>query len=139
MFQSEHRGAYGDIEWHTTNVTESAQFYASASEIRPVDNVEARASISVGESVCQYGRKSNSRDCSLTVFDASIACTLSDVFNDRLVQMDAITSVVGDGGGGWSLFNTAYGSQKGWCANKDAWSVADLFDEAIGVIVVVAG
>jgi streptogrisin C len=55
------------------------------------------------------------------------------VFNDRLVQMTAITSIPGDSGGPWSFGGTAYGSQKGWCNNKDAWSVADLFDEAIGV------
>ncbi len=63
----------------------------------------------------------------------SISCTLNGVFNDRLVQMTGITSVVGDSGGPWSYGGTAYGSQKGWCGSKDAWSVADLFDEAIGV------
>jgi streptogrisin C len=50
--------------------------------------------------------------------------------------MDAITSVVGDSGGGWSYGSKAYGSQKGHCASKDAWSVADLFDEALGVKVI---
>ena len=38
-----------------------------------------------------------------------------------------------DSGGGWSYDYRAYGSQKGWCGNKDAWSVADLYDEALGV------
>ena len=133
VFQAEHRGAYGDVEWHTTNVTEEALFYASSSEIRNVMYLEPRSGISVNEIVCQYGRASNSRDCGLQVYDVSIECTLSGVYNNRLVQMDAITSTLGDSGGGWSYDYRAYGSQKGWCGNKDAWSVADLYDEALGV------
>lgn len=101
--------------------------------IYTVFGLEARAAISVGESVCQYGRFSNDRDCSLDVFDVSISCTLESKFTDRLVQMTAKTSIKGDSGGPWSFGGTAFGSQKGWCGNKDAWSVADLFDEALGV------
>ncbi len=110
-------------------------YYSTATTIADVVSVEARANISVGEGVCQYGRASNSRDCTLNVFDVSIACTLSGVFNDRLVQMNAITSVPGDSGGPWFSAGRAYGSQKGHCNSKDAWSVADLFDEALGVTV----
>jgi len=134
VFQSEHRGQWGDIEWHTTNFAEIAQYYAEAGNaIFVIHNVEARAAISVGEAVCQYGRFSNDRDCSLTVFDTSLACTLSGVFNDRLVQMSGITSVGGDSGGPWSFGGAVFGSQKGWCFSKDTFSVADLYDEAIGV------
>jgi len=135
VWQSEHRGEWGDIEWHVTNYAEVDDFYATAVDIRDVAAVEARANISVGESVCQYGRASNDRDCTLQVFDVSISCTLGEppVFNDRLVQMEGITSVLGDSGGGWSMNFTAFGSQKGHCYNRDAWSVADLYDEALGV------
>ena len=134
VFQSEHRGDWGDIEWHTTNFAEIAQFYADTGNvIYIVGDVEPRAGISVGESVCQYGRWSDDRDCLPDVHDVSIACTLSGVFNNRLVQMNVKTSIPGDSGGPWSFGATAYGSQKGWCQDKDAWSVADLFDEAIGV------
>lgn len=135
VFQAEHRGAYGDVEWHTTNVLEDAVFYATSSEIRNVTYLEPRSGISVNETVCQYGRASNDRDCSLSVYDTSIECTLSGVWNNRLVQMNAITSEIGDSGGGWSYNYTAYGSQKGWCNSRDAWSVADLYDEALNVVV----
>lgn len=91
----------------------------------------------MNESVCQYGRASNDRDCSLDVQDVSQACTNSGVFNDRLVLMDGETTIGGDSGGGWSYGNRAFGSTKGRCnpsfPDNDAWSVADLYDEAIGV------
>ena len=80
-----------------------------------------------------YGRASNYRDCDLEVYDVSIACTLSGVPNNRLVQMNAKTSNLGDSGGPWFYDYKAYGSQKGWCNSKDAWTVADLYDEALGV------
>lgn len=99
VFQAEHRGQWGDIEWHTTNVAEIPYFYYTSGNTRPVLSWESRAGISVGESVCQYGRASNAQDCSLDVFDVSIACTLSGVWNDRLVQMNGITSIPGDSGG----------------------------------------
>jgi len=46
--------------------------------------------------------------------------------------------IPGDSGGGWSVGNTAYGSFKGWCPDNVAFSVADLYDEAIGATVRVA-
>lgn len=140
-FQAEHRGQWGDIEWYQSNVAEVDDFYAQANEIRDVTNVEARANIAVGEFVCQYGRASDDRDCSLAVQDVSQACTNSGVFNDRLVMMNGITAIKGDSGGGWSFGGFAYGSSKGGCLpdflNNDTWSVADLYDEALGVSVIV--
>ncbi len=136
-FQAEHRGDWGDIQWHTTNFAEVDDYYSTATTIADVVSVEARANISVGEGVCQYGRFSNSQDCSLDVFDVSEACTIDGVFNNRLVLMNGKTTALGDSGGPWFSAGRAYGSQKGWCVSqtKDAWSVADLFDEALGVTV----
>ncbi len=136
VFQSEHRGAYGDVEWHTTNVTDLAQFYASSSTVRPALYLEPRSGISRYEPVCQYGRSSNSRDC-LEVYDVSIECTLNGFYNNRLVQMDRITTLKGDSGGPWFYDYKAYGSQKGWCNSRDAWTVADLYDEALNVSFVI--
>lgn len=133
VYQNEHRGAFGDVQWHTTNQAEEALFYASSSTVRNVLYLEARAAISINEPVCQYGRASNYRDCDYDVFDVSIACTNSGVFNDRLVQMDGLTSTFGDSGGPWFYDYKAFGSQKGHCGGKDAWTVADLYDSALGV------
>ncbi len=135
--QAQHRGEYDDFEWHTTNVTEEATFYASSSTVRPVLYLEARANISVGEQVCQYGRASNYRDCDFDVRDVSIECTLSGVYNNRLVQMTGITSTPGDSGGPWFRDYRAFGLQKGWCNSRDAWSVADLLDNALDVQVAI--
>lgn len=139
--QSEHRGVWGDVEWKTSSHVEPAQFFASATDLRDVTAVEARANISVGETVCQYGRFSNSRNCSLEVQDVSQACTNSGVFNDRLVLMNGDVGIPGDSGGGWSFGNRAYGSHKGNCADvpgREVFSVADLYDEALGVSVRIA-
>jgi streptogrisin C len=133
VLQAEHRGAWGDVEWHTSNAVEDGRFYAGSTTIRPALYLEARSGISLNETVCQYGRASNYRDCGLHVYDVSIECTLSGVYNNRLVQMNAKTSTFGDSGGPWFYDYKAYGSQKGWCSNRDAWSVADLYDEALGV------
>ena len=137
---AEHRGVWGDIEWTTSTQVEPDDFYASAAQIRDVAAVEPRANITVGEAICVYGRSSNRRDCSDTVFRTSISCTNSGVFNDRLVAMNAKrTTIGGDSGGGWSFNFTAYGSHKGGCsvsgAVRNAFSVADLYDEALGVTV----
>jgi hypothetical protein len=136
--QAEHRGEWGDIEWKTSTHIEPDDFFATATSVRDVASVEPRASITVGESICVYGRSSNSRDCSQTVLRTSISCTNSGVFNNRLVAMNSSrTTIGGDSGGGWSFNFTAYGSVKGTClvsgTVRNAFSVADLYDEALGV------
>ena len=138
VHQGEHRGQWGDVEWKTSTHIEPDDFYATATEVRDVAAVEPRGNITVGEAVCVYGRSSNSRDCSHTVFRTSISCTNSGVFNDRLVAMNAKnTTIGGDSGGGWSFNFRAYGSHKGGCtvnnAVRNVFSVADLYDEALGV------
>jgi hypothetical protein len=85
----------------------------------------------VNEAICAYGRSSNQRDCSLEVQDASIACGALN----RLVQMNGDTQIGGDSGGGWSFNFTAFGGHYGNCDGRDSFSVADLFDEALGVFV----
>ena len=137
--QAEHRGQWGDVEWKTSAHIEPAQFYASSTDLREVNSLEARANISVGESVCVYGRASDSRNCGLTVFRTSVSCTVNGVFNDRLVAMNGTATTNGDSGGGWTFGTRAYGSTKGRCtfdgASRNVWSVADLYDEALGVTV----
>lgn len=136
-FRSQHRGQWGDIEWHfSPGHINPPQFFSDARDIRDVAAVEARGNISVGESVCLYGRFSDVRNCALDVQDVSQACTNDGVFNDRLVLMNGDVGIPGDSGGGWSFGATAFGSHKGNCADvpgREVFSVADLYDEAIGV------
>lgn len=140
-FQAEHRGEWGDVEWHTSpDATPANHFFEADNQIRPVNSVEARANITVGEAVCVYGRSSNSRDCGMSVFLTSAACTVDGDPNDRLVAMNKIQTLIGgDSGGPWFVDFRAYGSTKGICgfsgAARAVWSVADLYDEALGVTV----
>lgn len=130
-FQAQHEGQWGDVEWYTSTVFEPDDFYSDATTIRDVGAVEARWNISVGESICGYGRASNVRDCTLDVNNNNLACG----HLSRMVEMNGEALVPGDSGGGWSFGVTAYGAHYGNCGSNDMFSVADLFDEAIGVSV----
>jgi streptogrisin C len=133
FFQQEHIGQWGDVEWSTTNELEADDFYADEfNSIRDVSAVEPRGNISVNESICFYGRSSNHRDCSLEVENPDVFCGFPQ---QKFVQMNGSVTLGGDSGGGWSFNNTAYGGHYGLCFGKSSFSVADLFDEALGVTV----
>jgi streptogrisin C len=135
FFQQEHVGQWGDVEWYTTNEFEADDFYSDElNQIRDVAAVEPRANIASGESICVYGRASNRRDCSLVVENPDVFCGWPQ---QKLVQMNGAVTIGGDSGGGWSFGNTAYGGHYGLCWGKSSFSVADLFDEALGVAVAV--
>lgn len=134
-WKAEHVGQWGDVEWYTTAEFEADDFYADEfNTIRDVAAVEPRANIAVGETICVYGRASNHRDCSLEVENPDVFCGFPQ---QKLVQMNGAVTIGGDSGGGWSFNFTAYGGHFGLCFNKSSFSVADLFDEALGVAVLV--
>lgn len=146
-WKKEHIGPWGDTEWHSTSVGDQDDFYASEVLIRDVAFVEPRASISVGEPVCFFGRASSERDCSLEVLDTSISCDNPSGLSNRVVLMNGQgVAKHGDSGGGFSFANTAFGLMLGGClpgypydpVTGNGWvgfSVADLLDEALGVAV----
>lgn len=135
FFQAEHIGQWGDVEWYTTGEFEADDFYADEfNNIRDVAAVEPRANIAIGEAICVYGRASNHRDCSLEVENPDVFCGFPQ---QKLVQMNGAVTIGGDSGGGWSFGGTAYGGHFGFCFNKSSFSVADLFDEALGVAVAI--
>lgn len=142
VFAATHQGAYGDIRWHRTNQAEWDDYYSTATTVADVVSVEPWSAMSIGEGVCFYGRSSNDQDCTLDIAATSISCTDPDtgLTASRLVKMNAVTTVGGDSGGPWFSAGRAYGSEKGHCSQPngvlgDAFSVADLFDEALGVSV----
>ncbi len=135
VWQLDHVGQWGDVEWYTTAQNEADDFYADEfNNIRDVAAVEPRANIAIGEAICVYGRASNHRDCSLRVENPDVFCGFPQ---QKLVQMNGAVTIGGDSGGGWSFNFTAYGGHFGLCFNKSSFSVADLFDEALGVAVAV--
>jgi streptogrisin C len=135
FFRQEHIGQWGDVEWYTTNEVEGDDFYSDEfGNIRDVSGIEPRANIAVNEIVCFYGRASNRRDCSLRVANPDVFCGWPQ---QKLVQMNGSVTLGGDSGGGWSVNFTAYGGHYGICFFNSSFSVADLFDEALGVTVAV--
>ncbi|MGW0805462.1 hypothetical protein [Nonomuraea sp. NPDC002799] len=135
--QFQHRRAWGDVEYHFGVPVLAGVFYASSTEARAATSVEPIASISVGESVCQYGRSSNVRHCSPLVDSVSVTCTFAPFpyATQRLVGTDNDVGIGGDSGGGWSYGTTAFGSHVGNCDNGEVFSVADYYDEALGITV----
>lgn len=135
----EHRGQWGDAEWHTTPVPEPDDFYRDCCNVHDVSSIKPRGQIAIGNILCSYGRTSEVRDCSLRVQDPSQSCTNAGVFYDRLVLMNGLTPIRldGDSGGPWYFGNQAWGLIKGRCDptfhNFESFTVADLLDEALGV------
>ena len=135
--QFQHRRAWGDIEYHFGPTIQAGVFYASSTDVRAAQSVEAVSSISIGESVCQYGRSSNVRHCSPDVDSVSVTCTFAPFpyATERLVGTDNDVGIGGDSGGGWSFGDVAYGSHVGNCDNGEVFSAADYYDEALGISV----
>lgn len=131
----EHRGFWGDMEWHLSNEAVTANFYASENDIRKVRSIEPIGNIVVGEPICFYGRFSNRRDCSLRVQNTSTSCNFNDGsgWTGNLIQMNGNVTASGDSGGGWSWGTRAYGSHVGYCSGKNVFTPVDLFDEGMGV------
>lgn len=135
-FQQQHRGYWGDMEWHTTpGHVDEAEFYAYPNTRRDTLSVEPWWGFSVGESICMYGRSTNSRECGLDVQNPWWSCTLDGFLTDSLVRMDGDVTIGGDSGGGWSWNNRAYGSHVGDCSWQNVFSRVDDMNEAIGVSV----
>lgn len=141
-FQGQHNGFWGDVEWHTTSHIEPAEYYARASTRWPVRSIAT--SISKGEVVCGYSRRTGVRSCD-TVYRTSV----SQQGSDRLVAMKGNFMVPGDSGGPWSWYDKAYGIVKGYkticdssflwiewdCHRRATWTRASYFGPALGVVV----
>lgn len=85
---------------------------------------------------CDFSVPPN-ENCSRRVAASSWSCTNQGITYHRLVLMDGEATIPGDSGGPWFIATRAYGSTKGTCEtgplNQDMFSVADLYQEALGV------
>ena len=112
-FRSEVTNYLGDVEYHTTSHVELAEFYATASRIRDVDDIKATDSM-VGLNVCFYGRASDDRTCNIEVI--AVGATVHSKEGYRFGNMaitDSTPSTKGDSGGGWSYGYVAWGVHSG--------------------------
>ena len=98
----------GDVEYHTTSHVELAEFYASASYIRDVDDIKATDTM-VGSNVCFYGRASNDRTCNNEVIAVGAIIGSGNYTIGNQALTDSSPATYGDSGGGWSYGFVAWG------------------------------
>ena len=135
FFQEQHRGVYGDMEWHATTHLDIPEYYAAPTTRWPVRSVAN--SISKGQWVCVYSRMQGIRKCS-TVYKTSVSVKYDGLPRmDRLVAMSTRTAIPGDSGGPWSYYDKAFGIVSGgmvidgvW---RDIWSRVSYLSPALGV------
>lgn len=136
-WQGQHRGSWGDVEWHTTPHFEPAEFYSNFGYRRDVANVEPVSDIQEGDYYCKFGRNTG-YTCDY-VYNRSVSVTFDGITHRRLVAMRDRKAGGGDSGGPWFIVYEAAGSHTGWVwldgSRRDVWSKAAYFDEALGVFV----
>jgi streptogrisin C len=136
-FQAQHRGDWGDFQWHTTPHVEYAEFYTTSTGHRDVLGYDG--SIAEGDYVCKYGRTSG-YGCGY-VKDNNVNVTFDGITHHRLVAMRTYITEGGDSGGPWFLVNDAMGVHSGWVdldgARRSTFSRIVYADEALGLALVV--
>lgn len=132
--QDEHYGAYGDVEILSTATTDEPYFYASSSEYREVLGMKPRSDLTAGESICAYGRASNSRNCAQLEYVSTTCGTLN-----RMVEMDDDIMTSGDSGGPWFKGDRAVGVHHGPCGAGDQFSAVSLLPNALDAEIKIGG
>ena len=131
-FQSQHYGAWGDMEWHTTAHIEPAEYYARPNTRWPVRSIAT--SISKNQVVCVFSRMQGTRSC-----DRVYRTNTSQGSSKRLVAMRNHRTVGGDSGGPWSYSDRAFGIHKGWkriwFKRRNTWSRVSYLGPALNVVV----
>lgn len=129
--KGEHRGAYGDMEWKTSDHYEIAEYYAEPGSSRR-DVTSVTQSFSENDVVCVYSRVQGERNCEY-VYSVNI----SQGGDDKLIAVDSHVTTGGDSGGPWSYGTEASGVHKGyktiWFKKRSTFSKAKLLNSALGV------
>ena len=137
-FQAQHKGVYGDFQWHTTTHTEFDDFYYNNTARRDVSGIGGAPV--VDDFLCFHGEKTGGNICD-NVY--SVWVTVQHAPNeaeyDRLVAMDDHVTATGDSGGPWFDYRTAWGIHHGGYliagSNRHLWSQVRWVDEALGVTI----
>lgn len=124
-------GPSGDVEYHTTSHNELDDFYADSINIRDVVDIRTTNTM-VGSSVCVYGRASNVRTCNHIV--EAVGVVSSGIGNQ--VRVSGATTIGGDSGAGWSIYNTAFGTHRGIDGSDNAYFIpVQAAQTALGVTI----
>lgn len=139
VWEDQHEGLNGDVEWHSTDHLELAEYYADPTDRREVNSVETSAA--VNNIYCVYSRMQGTRSCDDVYSTFATSSTSGGGLVSNLVAMDGDNTVGGDSGGPWSYSTEAVGGHRGdqWIMfnTRNVWSRAWLFDSAIDVEVIV--
>lgn len=134
-YKFEHRGDWGDMEWHTTSHSEFPEFYSDVGWRREAQYLESAGNINEDDLYCKFGRQTGYH-CD-DVYLTWVNVTFDGYTHRRLVAMDNNIHRGGDSGGPWFIGNTAAGIVSGWVElngiRYDTWSKADFLDEALAV------
>lgn len=136
--RAQHKGSYGDVQWHTATQTVYDDFYQgndSQTEASSAD-VSGIANPVKEQELCRNGATTHQK-CDtvrkLSVCKGSVC---------KLVQMKGHNSSGGDSGGPYFVGGTAYGIHTGYQTDwlppwrkRSVFTRATYFDEAIGVYV----
>jgi len=138
FFEDEHLGLFGDVQWHTSDHVEPAEYFATSTEIRDQDSVESWFGITNNSDYCVYGRSSNNRECD-EVYSDFVNSLSGLTLVSSLVGMTDDNTLGGDSGGPWSWGTEAVGGHRGdqwiWFKWRNVFTPADLFPAALGVFV----
>ncbi len=131
-FKAEHKGMWGDLQWHTNNGnTLSSDFYDNVNHTRPASSLGFAVE---GMTLCRLGKTTGKR-C-----DEVRKTNTSSQGYHRLVSMKNEYADPGDSGGPWfagsKLFGVHSGYQWAWFKNRDVFSAVQYVDEALGVSLV---
>jgi hypothetical protein len=108
---AQHRGQWGDFQWHTTDHREFDEFYFTSGT--RVDLDYYISAIYGGSYFCKYGRTTGN-DCDQVLFE-SVSMTDDDGFRlERLVATLNHVTAGGDSGGPWYLGDDAVGVHTGF-------------------------
>ncbi len=130
-FQAEHRGAFGDFQWHTHATVPFTTFFQFNTGLRR--EVWSVGTASKGRTICRFGRTTGLH-C-----DEVYKVNVSSGPHDRLAMMRNRNADGGDSGGPWYFGNTAFGVHSGgktsWFKMRDVWSQLTNVGSALGVTV----
>ncbi|MCG8349907.1 MAG: S1 family peptidase [Chloroflexales bacterium] len=135
-YQYQEYGLGGDVEYHTTAEEEVPEFFIEESAMRLVVDIKTTNSM-VGNSVCFYGRSSNTRTCNHVVEDVGVTVKANnEVLVGNLARASNSSAIGGDSGGGWSMYNSAWGVHHGIDASSNGYfTPVEEAQNALGVTI----
>lgn len=136
-FVRQHKGQYGDFQWHLTDHNEYDQFYVYPGIRVTATNVVNEGFV-VGQFVAGYGRGTATRNYGSDVYDEWATVTIDGIQYGRMVILEDYVTTGGDSGGPWWIGNgRPAGIHSGYVTvsfkKRSVFGQARFVDDALGV------